>query len=177
MPGDTTKESAKRLSENYGKKHIKQSHEVETDVQYPTYNDVALCYSFQNNWDNKSASRTNLQHYMRELKKPRRQRQQERHSFAYLTMKNKSFARFVRAISIFVHFAGVLVLSTMWNDLFWSCVDDAMIWWCEDMTIFSSLSLTCWFQCNLRIVRIHFASVMTLNNWEVVAETGTYIFN
>ena len=30
---------------------------------------------------------------MRELKKPRRRRQQERRSFAYLTLKNKSLAR------------------------------------------------------------------------------------
>ena len=29
---------------------------------------------------------------------PRRRRQQERHKFVYLTMKNNSFARFARAV-------------------------------------------------------------------------------
>ena len=43
-------------------------------------------------------------------------------------MKNKSFARFARAFFIFRHFADVLVLSTTWNDLFCSCVDDVSIW-------------------------------------------------
>ena len=50
---------------------------------------------------------------IRELKQPRRRRQQERHKFAYMTMKNSSFARFKRAFFIFGHVADVLVLSTM----------------------------------------------------------------
>ena len=37
----------------------------------------------------------------RELKQPRRRRQQEPHKFAYLTMKNSIFARFARAFFIF----------------------------------------------------------------------------
>ena len=48
----------------------------------------------------------------RELKEPRRRRQQERHKFAYLTMKNNSFARFARTFFIFGHLADVLDLST-----------------------------------------------------------------
>ena len=36
-----------------------------------------------------------------ELKQPRRRRQQERHKFAYLIVKNNSFARFARAVFIF----------------------------------------------------------------------------
>ena len=36
----------------------------------------------------------------------------ERHKFAYLTMKNNSFARFARAFFTFGNFADVLVLST-----------------------------------------------------------------
>ena len=35
--------------------------------------------------------------YNRELKQPQRQRQQDRLKFAYLTMKNSSFAPFARA--------------------------------------------------------------------------------
>ena len=48
----------------------------------------------------------------RELKQPRRRRQQERHKFTYLTMKNSTFARFARAFFIFGHLADVLDLST-----------------------------------------------------------------
>ena len=63
----------------------------------------------------------------RELKQPRRRLQLERHKFAYVTMKNNSFARFARAFFVFSHFADVLVLSTMVNDLFCSCLDDVSI--------------------------------------------------
>ena len=65
---------------------------------------------------------------IRELKQPRRRRQQKPHKFAYLTMKNSIFARFARAFFIFWHFEDVLVLSTTWNDLFCSCVDDESIY-------------------------------------------------
>ena len=65
----------------------------------------------------------------RELKQPRRRRQQKPHKFAYLTMKNSIFARFARAYFMFWHFANALLLSTTWNDLFRSCVDDVRIWW------------------------------------------------
>ena len=110
----------------------------------------------------------------RELKQPRRRQQQERHKFAYLTMKNSIFARFARAYFIFWHFADVLVLSTTWNDLFCSCVDDVSIWW--QMYNFVFLPLKRWFQFNSRIVGTHFASVMSMNNWEMIAETPSYIF-
>ena len=50
--------------------------------------------------------------YIRELKQLRQRRQQERHKFAYLTMKNNSFARFARTFFILKLFADVLVLST-----------------------------------------------------------------
>lgn len=38
------------------------------------------------------------------------------------------FARFVQAIFIFVHFTADLVLTTTWNDVFCSCVDDVNTW-------------------------------------------------
>ena len=38
------------------------------------------------------------------------------------------------------------------------------------------LSLKRWFKFNSRIVRTHFASVMTWNNLEMIAETRSYIF-
>ena len=42
---------------------------------------------------------------IRELKQPRRRRQQKPHKFAYLTIKNSIFACFARAFFIFWHFA------------------------------------------------------------------------
>ena len=44
-----------------------------------------------------------LQSIFRELKQPRRRRQQKPHKFAYLTMENRIFARFARAYFIFWH--------------------------------------------------------------------------
>ena len=89
-------------------------------------------------------------------------------------MKNSSFARFARAFFIFWHFVAVLVLSTTWNDLFCSCVDDVSIWW--QMFNFVLLCPKRWFQINSRTVRTHFSSIITLNNWKVIAETKGYIF-
>ena len=89
-------------------------------------------------------------------------------------MKNRIFARFARAFFIFWHFEDVLVLSTTWNDLFCGCVDDVSIWW--QMFNFVFLCPKRWFQCNSRTVRTHFSSIMTLNNWKMIAETRSYIF-
>ena len=104
---------------------------------------------------------------VRDLKQARQRRQQERYKFAYLTMKNSSFALFARAVFIFGHLADVLVFSTTWNDLFCSCVDDVSIW---------CLSLKRRFQFNFKKVRTHFSSSMALNNWEIIVETRGYIF-
>ena len=101
-----------------------------------------------------------LQSIFRELK--RRRRQQKPHKFAYLTMENSIFARFARAFFIFWHFEDVLVLSTTWNDLFCSCVDDVSIWW--QMFNFVFLYPKRLFQFNSRTVRTHFSSITTLNN-------------
>ena len=109
-----------------------------------------------------------------ELKQPRRRRQQKPHKFAYLTMKNSIFARFARAFFSFWHFEDVLVLSTTWNDLFCSCMDDVSIWW--QMFNFVFLTPKRWFQFNSRIVRTHFSSIMSLNNWKMIAETRSHIF-
>ena len=111
---------------------------------------------------------------IRELKQPRRRRQQKPHKFAYLTMKNSIFARFARAFFIFWHFVDVLVLSTTWNDQFCSWVDDVSTWW--QMFNFVFLCPKCWFQFNSMIVRTHFSSIMTYNNWKMIAETRSYIF-
>ena len=111
---------------------------------------------------------------IREFKQARRRRQQKPNKFAYLTMENIIFARFARAFFIFWHFVDVLVLSTTWNDLSCSCVDDVSIWW--QMFNFVVLCPKRWFQLNFRIVRAHFSSIMTLNNWQMIAETRSYIF-
>ena len=110
----------------------------------------------------------------RELKQPRRRRQQKPHKFAYLTMKNSIFARFAPAFFIFWHFEDVLVLSTTWNDLFSSCEDDVSIWW--QLFNFVFLCLKRWFQFNSWIVRTHFSSITSLNNWKMIAETRHHIF-
>ena len=89
-------------------------------------------------------------------------------------MKNRIFARFARAFFSFWHFPDVLVLSTTWNDLFCSCVDDVSIWW--QMINVVCLCPKRWFQFNSRIDRTHFSSLITLNNWNIIAETRSYIF-
>ena len=89
-------------------------------------------------------------------------------------MKNSIFARFARAFFIFWHFVDVLVLSTTWNDLFCSCVDDVSIWW--QMFNFVLLCPKRLFQFNSSIVRTHFSSIRSLNNWKMVAETRSHIF-
>ena len=112
----------------------------------------------------------------KELKqaRARRRRQQKPQKFAYLTIENNILARFARAFFTFWHFENALVLSTTWNDLFCSCVDDVSIWW--QMFNFVFLCPKRWFQINFRIVRTHFSSIMTLNNWKMIAETRSYIF-
>ena len=89
-------------------------------------------------------------------------------------MKNSIFARFACAFFIFWHFEDVLVLSTTWNDLFCSCVDDVSICW--HMFNFVFLCPNRCFQINSRAVRRHFSSIMTLNNWKMIAEKQSYIF-
>ena len=76
--------------------------------------------------------------------------------------------------SFFWHFVDVLVLSTTWDELFCSCVDDVGIWW--QMFNFVFLCSKRWFQINSRTVRRHFSSITTLNNWKMVAEKRSYIF-
>ena len=89
-------------------------------------------------------------------------------------MKNSIFARFACAFFIFWHFVDVLVLSTTWNVLFCSCVDDVSMWW--QMFNFVFLCPKRCFQINSRTVRRHFSSIMTLNNWKMIAEKRSYIF-
>ena len=92
--------------------------------------------------------------------------------FAYLTVKS-IFARFARAFLFFWHFEDGLVLSTTWNDLFCSCVDDLSIWWQMFNFVLCPKRL---FQFNSKIVKTHFSSKMDLNNWKMIAETRSYIF-
>ena len=57
-------------------------------------------------WESNQASHSSNRdewraHGIREFTQPRRRRQQESHKFAYLIVKNNSFARFARAFLIF----------------------------------------------------------------------------
>lgn len=101
---------------------------------------------------------------IRQLEQPLRRRWQIRLKVSYLTMKNSSFARFARAIFIFVIFVIFIlefVLSTWWNDLFCSYVDDVSTWHIFNFFLLSNR----WYQFHSRILRIHSAGIMTWNNW------------
>ena len=91
------------------------------------------------------------------FKQPRQQWQQKRHRYCIF---HNSFA----------HSTDVIVLSTTWNDPFWSCVDD------ENMMTNVVFSQRRWFQFNSRIVRSHFASIKTLISSVMIAETRSCIF-
>jgi len=86
-------------------------------------------------------------------------------------MKNNAFVHFAGAFLMFRHFA-VLFLSITWIDLLWSCGRREHM---MKNVQFFLLSEKRWFQFNSRIVRTHFASVMTLNDWEMIAETWSHI--
>ena len=58
--------------------------------------------------------------------------------------------------------------------MFCSCVDDVSTWW--ETFKFAFLPLKRLFQFNSRIIRTHFARLMTLKNCEIFAETRSYIF-
>ena len=59
------------------------------------------------------------------------------------------------------------------SSLFCGCVDDVIIWW--QMFSIVVIFQKCWFQFYSGIVRTRFASEMTLNNWEMIAEMRSYI--
>ena len=99
----------------------------------------------------------------RQLTQPRRRRQQEQKTIV------------LHALHVQFSFLTFRSLSATWNDLFCSCVDDVTIWW--QMFNFVFLSLKRWFKFNSRIVRTHFASVFSLNNQEIIAETRSYRFS
>ena len=77
-------------------------------------------------------------------------------------------------VLFFWHFVDVLVLFTTWNEQFCSWVDDVSAWW--QMFNFVFLCPKRWFQLNSRTVRTHFLSIMSLNNWKMIAETRSYFF-
>ena len=89
-------------------------------------------------------------------------------------MKISILARFARAFLVLWLLEEVPVLSTTWNDLFCSCVDDVSICW--HMLNFVFLCPKRWFQFNSSIVGTRFSSIMTLSNWEMIAEPRSYIF-
>ena len=106
----------------------------------------------------------------RELKQPRRRRQQKPQKFAYLTV-------FLHALHVHFHLLTFWKRSRSFYDVKWPVLQ--LSGRREHMMTnvqFVLLSQKRWFQFNSRIVRTHFASVMTLNNCEIIAETRSYIF-
>ena len=103
---------------------------------------------------------------------PRRRRQQKPHKFADLTMETSIFAR---TFFMFWHFEDVI-------DIFYDVKSPVLQLRGRRehmMTNVQFCLLICprsWFQFNSRIVRTHFSSMMTLNNWKMIAETRRYTF-
>ena len=96
--------------------------------------------------------------------------------FTFTHKKKNAFVRFAhaRAFFIFVHFTAVLVLSTTWNDLFYSCVDDASTWPKCFKFLFSNLKHSWQFNPGRKVSK-HFASQTTWNNREIITENRSYI--
>ena len=126
--------------------------------------------SMQILWRRRCSRVVDLKLPNRELTQPRRRRRQQKpHKFAYLTMKNNIFARFARAFLVFWHFKDILVPSRTRNDLFCSYVDDLSIWW--QMFNFALLYYVPSAGSNLIPGKLEhiFSSIMTLNNWKMIA--------
>ena len=102
--------------------------------------------------------------------------------YILVASKNSIFARFENAFFIFWHFQDVLVLSTTWMTCFavvwatWAYDDKCSIFSLALVPMYVQLCPKRWFPFNSRIVRTHFSSIMTLNNWKMIAETRCYMF-
>jgi len=113
--------------------------------------------------------------YNRELKQPPQRQQQERHKFAYFTTKT------IVLHTLHMH-SSVFYISLTFSFFLWrEMTGFAVVWttWayddkCSILSCYLKALVPIFFNC--RIVRTHFASVMTLNNCEIIAETWSYIF-
>ena len=97
-------------------------------------------------------------------------RRQDRHKFAFLTMKTIVLhALHVQFSFLYISrsYISVLVQSTTWNDLFRSSVDDESTCW-----IFFLVSLSRSYQFNSMVASWQ----TTWNNPEIIAETHSYVF-
>ena len=76
-----------------------------------------------------------------------------------------------------VHFLSFVILKTfsffLWRETFF-----AVVWttWAYDDKCSIKSRPKRWFQFNSRIVKAHFSSIMTMNNWKMIAETWSDIF-
>ena len=109
-----------------------------------------------------------------ELRKPRRRRQQKPHKFAYFTMKTSNFCTLCMYI---FHLLTFTRRSRSFYDVKWPV--SQLCGRRERMMTniqFCLLLSKRWFQLNSRMVRTRFSSIMTLNNWKIIAEMRSYIF-
>ena len=83
--------------------------------------------------------------------------------------------------ALHVHFSSFDILKTfsffLWREM--TCF--AVVWttWAYDDKCMFNFVFLCpkrWFQINSRTVRRHLSSIMTLNNWNMIAEKRSYIF-
>ena len=96
---------------------------------------------------------------IRELKQPRRWRQQKPHKSAYFDHAKQTFFYILKTFSFFLWREMTCFAVVAWT---MSAHDDkfSILYSCPN----------CWFQFNSRIVRKHFSSIMTVNNWKMIAE-------
>ena len=106
-----------------------------------------------------------------------RRRQQERHKFSYLTLKNNSFARFARAFFSFGHLTDLLVLSTTWNDLFCRCGRRERLMRSAQFCLLNSKALVSFNLLQDSKNTFCQRLVLAFNNWEMIAEMRSYMLD
>ena len=106
-----------------------------------------------------------------ELKQPRR-RCQERHKFGYLTKRNNSVPRFACAFSLHVHVRYRPFHGVKWP-VFPLCRRREHLKTILQFCLISETLIQ--IIINPRMLKTHFASVITVNNWEIIAETWSFI--
>ena len=81
--------------------------------------------------------------------------------------------------ALHVHFLSFDILKTFSFFLRHEMTCFAVVWTTWAYSWMFNFVLLCskrWFQFNSRIVRTNFSSIMTLNNWKMIAATRSYIF-
>ena len=84
---------------------------------------------------------------------------------------------FMHALHVHFHFLTFCRRSRSFYDVKWpvlQLLDNASVWWQMFNFVLSCPKRL--FQFNSSIVRTHFSSITSLNNWKMIAETRSHIF-